>query len=87
LAAWGGLASYLKKVKEGKKDKFSITELVGEMMTSGFIGLLTFYLCSFADFPVYITAFLVGISGHMGSKAVEQFEDFFDAWLKKIFWS
>jgi len=86
LGAWGGLASYLKRVREGAREKFSLIELIGEITTSGFIGLLTFYLCTYAGLPVFVTAFLIGVSGHMGSKAIEHFEDFFDGWLKRIFW-
>ena len=49
-------------------------ELIGEIATSAFAGLITFWLCEAAQFNPLVTAALVGISGHMGSQAIYQLE-------------
>lgn len=77
LAAWGGIASYIRRVKSGTAEKFSVMELIGEIVISGFTGVLTFWLCELAGFPGLLTAAFVGISGHMGSRAIALMEDSF----------
>ena len=77
LAAWGGIASYIRRVRSGTAEKFSVMELIGEIVISGFTGVLTFWLCELAGFPGLLTAAFVGISGHMGSRAIALMEDSF----------
>jgi NhaP-type Na+/H+ and K+/H+ antiporter len=77
LAAWGGIASYIRRVRSGAAEKFSFMELIGEIVISGFTGVLTFWLCELAGFPGLLTAAFVGISGHMGSRAIALMEDSF----------
>ena len=69
LAAWGGLVNFYRKVKSGETRAFNLIELIGEIATSAFAGLITFWLCEAAQFNP-----LVGISGHMGSQAIYQLE-------------
>lgn len=70
LAALGGIVSFYGKVKSGAVRAFNFTELAGELFTSGFAGLLTFWLCRSANMNEFISAVLIGISGHMGSRAI-----------------
>jgi len=74
LAAWGGVVSFLSKVKAGAARPFNLVEFVGEVSTSAFSGLLTFWGCEAADFKPLWTAVLVGISGHMGTRALYEIE-------------
>jgi len=67
---------YLKKVNLGLTQRFSFTELIGEIATSGFVGVLTFYLCEEAGFSQLVTAAFVGITGHMGSRAIFHIETY-----------
>lgn len=76
ISIWGGFVGYLRKVREGHTPRFSITELVGEVCTSAFSGVLTFYLCELAKFDPLLTAAFVGIAGHMGSRAIYIIEKF-----------
>ena len=69
MAALGGVAHYIKKINSGLKP-FSIAELAGEIIISGFVGLLTFFICDATAVDIRITAVFVGISGHMGSRAI-----------------
>lgn len=70
LSGWGGLVSFLRKRREGHVRPFNFTELIGEIFTSAFVGLLTFWLCEAGHINPLTTAALVGISGHMGSRAI-----------------
>ncbi|SRR5258705_4690154 len=74
LAGLGGLVSFARRVKGGQSHPWNIAEFIGEIATSAFGGLITFYLCEAAQLNPLVTAALVGISGHMGSRAIYQFE-------------
>lgn len=74
LSAWGGLVSFLRKRREGKARPFNFMELVGELVTSAFAGVLTFWMCDAAGISPTMSAVLVGISGHMGSRAIFHLE-------------
>ena len=74
LAVWGGVVNFLRKVRDGESRKFNFTELIGEICTSGFVGVMTFLLCEAASTDQLLTAVLVGISGHMGAKAIRFLE-------------
>lgn len=81
LSVFGGFVHYLKKVRENATPRFNLSELLGDLITSAFAGVVTFYLCEAAGINSMATAALVGISGHMGSRALFMFE----TWMKKKF--
>jgi hypothetical protein len=83
LSALGGFVSFMNKLKDGKTRAFNIAEFMGEIATSAFTGVITFWLCENAQFSPLITAALVGVSGHMGSRAIMLFEDFLAAKFSK----
>ncbi len=70
LAAWGGAVNFINKVRKGEARACNLAEFIGEIVTSGFAGVLTFWLCEAADINPLITAALIGISGHLGSRAI-----------------
>lgn len=74
LSAWGGTVNFLRKRRSGDARPFNIAELLGELVTSAFAGVLTFWLCEAAGMHPLICAALVGISGHMGSRAIFRLE-------------
>ncbi len=75
LSIWGGVVNNIRKIKEGTLKRFSLAELIGDIAISGFIGVMTFYLCEYAGFDELLTAFLVGITSHMGTKGLSVLED------------
>lgn len=77
LSALGGVVNFFRKVKAGVARTFNFAELIGELVTSAFAGIITFWFCELADFRPLLTAGLVGISGHMGSRAIFHLEGFF----------
>ena len=63
LSSWGGVVSWLRKRKRGIARPFNVIELIGEIMTSAFAGMLTFWLCEAS-----------GISRHLSVPLVEYFD-------------
>lgn len=76
LSIWGGIVNYLRKVNTGAIARYSLVELIGELVISGFCGVMTFYLCEASDFEGTLTAAFVGISGHMGSRGIFMIENY-----------
>ena len=70
LSAWGGMVSFHAKVKKGITRYCNIAELLGELFSSGFVGVLTFWLCEYSHLNQLLTAAFVGISGHMGARVI-----------------
>ncbi|MEC4724268.1 phage holin family protein [Shewanella sp. D64] len=70
LAVWGGTVNYLIRLKRDKSTAFSIVELLGEWVISGFSGLLTAFICAEMGLSFMYTAALAGIAGHMGGRGI-----------------
>ncbi len=83
LASWGGVVGYVRKLKNGHS-RFSFAELVGELFISAFVGVLTFFMCAAAKIDPILSAALVGISGHMGSRAIVIFEKTIQSKIDKL---
>ena len=81
LAILGGVVSFMRKLQQGHVRAFNIIEFIGEIVTSAFAGVITFWLCENAALSPLVTAAFVGVSGHMGSRAIFMLED----WLAKTF--
>lgn len=78
LSILGGTASFFGKIKAGAARWFNIAELVGEVFISAFAGVVTFYLCEWSGFAPLLTAVLVAVAGHMGTRAIFVLEQFFE---------
>ncbi len=69
LSIWGGAASYLSKVRHGNL-RFSMVALLDDLLISGFVGVLTFFLCRAAGLDEWLSAAIIGVSAHMGSRSI-----------------
>ena len=56
MAFGGGAVNWYAKVKRGHTRAFNIIEFIGEIFTSGFVGLGVFMLLAALDQPVGICA-------------------------------
>lgn len=74
LSLWGGVASFMRKLKDGHVRVFNITELIGELVISGFTGIVVANLCDSMACPTPLKYALVGIAAHMGSRALFKLE-------------
>lgn len=69
LSCWGGITGYIRKVRSGQRP-FAFAELIGELCISGFVGVITFFMCEAANIPAVFSAAIIGICSHMGSRAI-----------------
>ncbi|MGB8517036.1 MAG: phage holin family protein [Gallionella sp.] len=83
ISSWGGIVSFHQKVVLGHARPFNLAELFGEILTSAFVGVVTFWLCEWANIPQMLTAAFVGITGHMGSRAIWRLEIALEGWFIK----
>lgn len=70
IAASGGFMGFYGKYKAGKVRAFNLTELIGEVVVSVAVGLVTFWICKGFEVNEWLTAAGVAISGHMGARAI-----------------
>ena len=70
LSLWGGTSSYIYKVRLGHTHLFSISELIGEIVIAGFVGLVTFLACQAMGLSLMLSAVMVGIASHMGTRGL-----------------
>lgn len=68
MAIGGGVANWYSRVKNGRTRAFNVVELIGEIFTSGLVGLGVFMLLAALDQPVGICAAAAGVGGHMATR-------------------
>ena len=83
LSSWGGVVNWIRKRNTGDTRPFNVMELIGEVITSAFAGIITFWLCEAGELQPLLTAALVGISGHMGSRAIYHMESWAESHFNK----
>lgn len=79
----GGVASWYGKVKKGELQSSNLNSLIGELTTSALAGLLSFYICEWLDVVPVLTAAIVGVAGHMGTRGISLLEDVAQRWIEK----
>lgn len=82
MAMLGGVAHNVKKLKDGTLSRFSFSELLGDLIISGFLGVVTFFLCEYAGLDKLLTAALIGISSHQGTRGIYFIEELIARRLK-----
>lgn len=70
FAVLGGLVNFARKVKAGTSRWLNINELIGEIVTSGFVGVVTGLLLTAVNAPAALTFAAAGVTGHMGGRAI-----------------
>lgn len=79
MAFAGGLVNWYGRVKQGYTRAFNIIELLGEIFTSGFVGLSAFMLLDGIGQPVGICAAAAGVGGHMATRLLFAVEKWIEA--------
>lgn len=78
----GGVVRVIREVNLGNKTKKQVVMVfLGEMVTSLFVGMITFFLCQDAGFSPWKTATLVSIGSFMGGKVLVVLEAIYKARL------
>jgi len=75
LAMWGGVVRVVREsIFEGKTWGQIARMVFFELLASGFVGIVTFYLCEHAGFQPLYTAAMTAISGYMGGRSLAVLE-------------
>lgn len=85
LSLLGGFVSFYQKLKAGHVRAWNFTEFIGELATSALVGIITFKFCQWQGFNPDLAPALVGITSHMGSRALFKAEAKFSAWADTKF--
>ncbi len=81
----GGVVHWWARMKARQPRIFSLMELVGEMFTSGFVGVGVFMLLNTWDQPPGLCAAAAGMGGHMGARLLFMLERSVEAKLRAYF--
>jgi len=76
LSIWGGTAHTIRKVRMGIIKHFSISEWIGDMVIASFLGIITFYLCEYANIQAPLNAVFIAISAHQGTRGIALLEKY-----------
>ena len=76
LSAWAGMASHLYHMKVDNKS-FSSFAFVSDIIISAFVGVITFFFCESSGVDPLMTAVIIGVSSHMGARAISLFQAYF----------
>lgn len=85
LSTLGATVGYMKKIKSGAVERFRISELVGEIVISFFLAIVTYFLCKGSGLDEYLTVGLVGVVSHLGTKGLSMLETFIPKLICKYF--
>lgn len=84
MAIIGGLVNWWTRVRNGSARALNIIELIGEIVTSGFVGVLVFMLLDALDQPLGVCAAASGVGGHMATRLLFLAERHIEAWLSTM---
>ena len=85
IGAIGGAVSFWQRRLASELRPFRISELVGELCVSGFVGIGTFWVMAGLHVNSWLTAAAVGICGHMGTRVIFLAEKWIERRLRQPF--
>ena len=83
MAISGGLVNWYSRVRRGHTRAFNFVELVGEIFTSGFVGMGVFMLLTSLGQQMGICAAAAGVGGHMATRLLFAIEKAIEAKIKR----
>ena len=76
LSTLGATVGYIKKIKAGTVERFRVSELIGEIVVSFFLAIITYFLCIGSGISEILTVGIVGVVSHLGTKGLTILETF-----------
>ena len=73
LSVWGGTVSHIQKLRRNAT-AFKWSEYIYDLIICSFAGLLTYFFCQYANIDGWLSAILISVSAHMGTRAISKFE-------------
>lgn len=73
ISLLGAITAYIKKKRESGQ-KFNFLHLVGDILISFFLGVITYFICKGANINDFWTAGFVGLVSHLGTRALVLFD-------------
>lgn len=67
MSIWAGTAKYLSELKGSK---VTLLGWATEAIISGFVGVITALICEHYQIPLVLSAAIVGISAHNGTRSL-----------------
>ncbi|MBT9494947.1 MAG: phage holin family protein [Paucibacter sp.] len=71
FAILGGFVNWLSRVKRGEAQASNVSQLIGELVTSGMAGLMAWMVMQWLHIDEMLQAPIVGVAGHMGATALQ----------------
>lgn len=84
MASAGGLVNWYGRVKSGHTRACNFIELIGEILTSGFVGIVVFMTLQAFEQPVGLCAAFAGVGGHMATRLLFAVERVIESRLDEI---
>lgn len=66
ISVAGGIIHNFRRIKKGELKRFRWVELAYDTSTSGFVGMMTYYLCIYYALPDPLIGFTCGSAGMAG---------------------
>ncbi|BCX79294.1 phage holin family protein [Campylobacter sp. 19-13652] len=87
ISAFAGITRRVRRLQGASgndelKKEGSWILFAADIVISGFIGMLTYYICVYANVPDSLMAVYIGVSAHMGTKALSLYEALFSKGMK-----
>jgi len=84
MASSGGVINWLSRIRKGQTRSFNIIELLGEVFTSGFVGLGVFMAAEAMEQPLGLCAAAAGVGGHMATRLLFAIEKILESKINKL---
>lgn len=84
MPAFGGIVNWYSRIKKGRSRSFNLVELVGEIFTSGFVGLTVFMILRSYDYSEGISAAIGSYCGHMGTRFLFAIEGIIESRIEAL---
>ena len=83
LSLWGGFTSFLRRHRSDMPLRKKVVVCASDMCICVFVGMVTFFLCQWAQWPAALSAAAIALTSHMGTKAIMLSEKALEFYIQK----